>query len=104
PTNKNGEDPSAPSHPDHLEDYQIKRSTGFVAVRNQAVVDQFGTQTLDVRKPVGLQVPTAKSHVASPSPPSAPAVDHFQCYAVRRSRGSAKFTPRTVTVEDQFGA
>jgi hypothetical protein len=104
PTDKNGEDPSAPSHPDHLEDYQIKRSTPFVAVRNQAVVDQFGTQTLDVRKPLTLQVPTAKSRTASPPAPVTPAVDHFQCYAVRRSRGSAKFTPRTVTLEDQFGA
>src|SRR5437667_10336554 len=29
PTNKNDEDPSAPSHPDHLEDYGIKPATPF---------------------------------------------------------------------------
>jgi hypothetical protein len=29
-------------------------------------------------------------------------VDHFQCYKVKRSKGGAKFTKRTVTVADQF--
>jgi hypothetical protein len=103
PTNKNGEDPTAPSHPDHLEDYQTMRPA-FTAILNQKVTDQFGTIFVDLRKPVSLQVPTAKSHTASPAAPTNPAVDHFQCYKVRTSANSARFvTIPGVTIQDQFG-
>ncbi len=105
PTSKNGEDPTAPSHPLHLEDYQIKAATKLVPVVNQEIVDQFGTLSLDMRKPLTLQVPTAKSHTATPAEPVGPALDHFQCYKVKTSKGTAKFVPRPgVTLQDQFGA
>ena len=107
PTSKNGEDPTAPTHPDHLEDYRIKPATRFAMLRNQTVADQFGTHALDVQKPVGLQVPTAKSVDAPPPPPAPvnPALDHFQCYKVRTAKGAAKFVPRTgIALADQFGA
>jgi hypothetical protein len=101
PTNKNGEDPTAPSHPDHLEDYQVKPAVRFTPVGNLHVTDQFGTLTLEAKKPAALQVPTAKSPTAPPVPPSTPVVDHFQCYKVK---SAARFTPVVgVTLEDQFG-
>jgi len=106
PTNKNGEDPSAPSHPDHLEDYQVKPAMRFAPVLNQKVVDQFNPAGLfvDVKKPMTLQVPSAKSLTASPPAPTSPAVDHFQCYKVAGSSGATRFQPRLgVTIEDQFG-
>lgn len=104
PTNKNGEDPAAPSHPDHLTDFQTKPTVKFTPVTNQRVVDQFGTLFLDLKKVVTLQVPSAKSHAASPPAPPNPAVDHFQCYGVSTTRNTTKFTPRSgVTIQDQFG-
>ena len=59
---------------------------------------------LDVKKPLSLQVPTAKSLTVSPPAPAAPAVDHFQCYSVKPARNTAKFPGvRGVTLADQFG-
>jgi hypothetical protein len=43
-------------------------------------------------------VPTAKDGVALAPPPG----DHFTCYKVRRSRGTAKFVPVSVSVADQL--
>ncbi len=103
PTNVGGDDPNAPNRPDHLEDYLIKPATRFTTILRQTVVDRFGTWTLDVKKPVALEVPTAKSHTTPPSPPASPSIDHFQCHRVKRSSGSAKLTPVTVAVADQFG-
>src|ERR1700752_1697598 len=78
PTNKNGEDATAPSHPDHLMDLQIKPTTKFTTVLNQKIDNQFGTIFVDVKKPVALHVPTAKD-VDGPFPaePANPAADHF---------------------------
>ena len=104
PTSKNGEDPTAPTHPDHLEDYKIKPSLKL-GVLGQVVQDQFGSLTLDVVKPLTLQVPTAKSLSAPPPAPVDPAPDHFQCYRVRTASGAPRFVPRPgVAIEDQFGA
>ena len=104
PTNAGGSDPAAPSRPDHLEDYLVKPAARFAARTRQQVTDRFGTHTLDVKKPVGLDVPSAKSRTAPPSPPSNPAIDHFQCYKVRPSSGSPKFVRATITLQDQFGS
>src|SRR6266404_6431536 len=103
PTNVGGDDPNAPNRPDHLEDYLIKPATRFTTILRQTLVERFGTWTLDVKKPVALEVPTAKSHTTPPSPPASPSIDHFQCHRVKRSSGSAKLTPVTVAVADQFG-
>ncbi len=104
PTNKNGEDPSAPSHALHLEDYAIKSATKFLAVVNQRVQDQFGTHFVDLKKPSGLQVPTAKSLVNPPATAPVPAIDHFHCYKIKATKHTAAFVRQSVTVEDQFGA
>ncbi len=103
PTNKNGEDPTAPSHPDHLEGYQHKTAIPFTKRLDQRVVDQFGQLVVDVVKPSHVMVPTAKSLVSTPPAPADPAVDHFQCYKVS-DRTSPKFPGTGTPVEDQFGA
>jgi len=91
PSNKNGEDPSAPSDPDHLTDFLVKPSVPFTTVPALHVSDQFGSLTIDVKKPYTLQVPSAKSLSVPPAAPSSPAVDHFQCYKMKVTSGSAKF-------------
>jgi hypothetical protein len=105
PTNKLGEDPTAPTHPDHLEGYKIKPTVKFVGAANQRIVDQFGsTLRVDAKKPAGLLVPTLKNLSGPPPTPANPAVDHFQCYKVKTTPGTPKFVPvPNVTLEDQFG-
>ncbi len=103
PADKKGEDPSAPSHPDHLTAYLLHGKP--VKKLNQTVSNQFGTIVLDVTKASQLLVPSAKSLTApAPPAPTNPAVDHFQCYKVKRSKGSPKFIKITgVAIQDQFG-
>ena len=43
PASKNGEDPTAPAHLDHLEDYRIRSRGRFLQFLNQTLTDQFGT-------------------------------------------------------------
>ncbi len=107
PANVEGSDPTAPSHEEHLESYQIKRVPGtgkFPKTLNQTVADQFGQMTIDLLKPERLMVPSAKSLTALPAPLAAPVTDHFTCYKVRVSPGTPKFVPRIASVvNDQFG-
>jgi hypothetical protein len=73
-------------------------------VTNVQVTNQFGTIALDLVRRKLLLVPTAKNLTAPPGP-LPPTVDHFQCYTVRRSAGTPRFTPITgVAATDQFGA
>jgi hypothetical protein len=103
PSDKKNEFPGAPTHPDHLTAYLLRGKP--VKKLNQTVTNQFGTVVLDVVKPSQLLVPTAKSLTApAPAAPTTPAVDHFQCYKVKRSKGSPKFTKITgIPIKDQFG-
>src|SRR5262245_26288202 len=43
PASKNGEDPTAPAHPDHLTDYRVKPFTRFAPLSFVRADDQFGT-------------------------------------------------------------
>ena len=99
PADKNGEDPSAPTDPDHLTAYKIKQRTPFIKPTNIPVTNQFGTVMVDVVRPEFLFVPTAKSLSAPPPPLANPAVNHFKCYRVVRARTRVP----GVTVDDQFG-
>jgi hypothetical protein len=102
PADKEDEDPNAPLDPEHLMGFPARGTTGKVL--NQTVTNQFGTLTLDLRRRSHLFVPTAKSLAAQPPPLVNPIIDHFQCYRVRRSRGSASFSRIVgVKVDDQFG-
>ena len=106
PTNKLGEDPTAPTHPEHLEGYQIKNVQKPIFPTHIKVVDQFnaGGLFVDAKKQSHLLVPTVKDRFTPPPLPDAFSVDHFQCYKVKTSKGAQKFEPiLNVEVEDQFG-
>jgi len=96
PADKNNEGILDPVQ--HLTGYSTKVSTTFTKRTRQTIQNQFGTILLDVVRPDILLVPTAKNGV--PLPPDT--IDHFQCYKVKRSRGTPKFVPIVVTVADQF--
>ena len=85
PANKDDEDPTAPDHPAHLASYDIRGAGRFKPIKDQLVVNQFGSVTLDVIKPTSLLVPTAKSLTGPPSPLGA-FLDDFTCYNVEPSR------------------
>ncbi len=108
PTDKNGEDPSAPTHPEHLKAYQIKYPTKPVLPTNIKVVDQFNPSGLfvDAKKPSHLLVPSVKS-LTGPTPlptPGAFVTDHFECYKVAVTKNTPKFIPVLgLPIGDQFG-
>jgi hypothetical protein len=103
PADKRDEFPDAPTHREHLIGHVVQ--VDRVKVPNLSVVNQFGTVTLDVVRPDVLMVPTLKS--LTQNPPATlpnPTVDHFQCYRVKRSKGTPKFQKILgVKVDDQFG-
>jgi hypothetical protein len=105
PTNVDGADASAPTHPDRLAGYQLRNEVPhFERVHALTVQNQFGALTVDLTKPVRVLVPTATS--ASAPPGSAmPGIDHFTCYKTRRSAGAAAFAPVLgVALDDAFGS
>src|SRR6185369_16747121 len=93
-----GESPDASGDPDHFVGYVISKRTPRLAYPDQTVVNQFGTTTVALTRPILLMVPSAKSLVAPPAPIQ-PGVDHFQCYGVTNARTRVD----DVQVTDQFG-
>ena len=108
PTDKNGEDPTAPTHPEHLKAYQIKYPVKPVLPTNIKVVDQFNPSGLfvDAKKVSHLLVPSVKS-LTGPTPVATPAAyvtDHFECYKIGITKNTPKFVPQLgVSLGDQFG-
>jgi len=108
PTDKNGEDPTAPTHPEHLKLYQIKNPVRPVLRTSIKIVDQFNPTGLFVnaRGSSHLLAPAAKS-LTGPTPlptPAAFVTDHFECYDIRVTRNTPKFVPQVgVSLGDQFG-
>ena len=108
PADLDGSDPSAPTHPNHLQRYRVtpldkKPLAQRLPVRRQ-IVNRFGTLMVSLTWPQRLLVPSAKGLAALPDPPVAPLLDHFICYAVRRPKGEPRFVPiHDVAVTDQFG-
>ncbi len=105
PANKNGEDPTAPALPDHLEAYATKpakicsddqspcvKSTDCNAGAKCAppkhtktrvlIEDQLGRLVLETKKGNRLLVPSSKDHEVPIDPPTAAIVDHHMCYSV----------------------
>ena len=107
PTNKMGEDPTAPLDPEHLKGYQIKNlAVPTFLPKTVDVTDQFNPVGLfvDAKKQSHLLVPTVKDRLTPPPLPGAFTVDHFQCYKVAASKSAPKFVPvLNVEIEDQFG-
>ncbi len=103
PTDKLGEGPSAPAHPEHEKGYLLKRISDSIRVSHRRFVDQFGTVVVQLLKPSHLFVPSVTSPNATPPLPGAFVVDHFQCYKVK-DRTATRFVPvSNVTLADQFG-
>ena len=86
----------------HLESYIFKSATTHTPQTGVVVRDQFGTLTLDTIKPDRLLVPSGKAlNAAAPAPTGS--VDHFKCYKVRRTPGTARFVRQNgVKVVDHF--
>lgn len=101
PADKNDQDPTAPTDPDHLVGYKTRFR--FTKVANQTILNQFGTVSVDVLRPDRLFVPSAKSLVGPPPPLAMNLIPHYQCYKVRQSPGTPRFQPiMGVKVEDQL--
>jgi hypothetical protein len=101
PTDKNGEDPSAPASPIHLTALDITNVVGtFSQPKGLSVVNQFGNYKVDIVAPVMIFVPTSKSLTPPPPPPlAAGVIPHFQCYKLNNVKGPA---PTGISVADQF--
>jgi len=102
PTNKNGEDPLAPQRPEHLTGYEfVNVVPNLPEPTDLPVENQFGTYTVDVRNPVRLLVPTAKS-LAPPPPAQIPTdIRHYLCHNLEGVQGPR---PAGISVESQFAA
>lgn len=97
PVDKNDEginDPTA-----HLMCYQSQDTAGrFSAGRRRVTVtNQFGEQNLVVIRHESLCLPAEKNDVESDLE-----LDRFKCYRVWQERRTPEFTPREVTLADQF--
>jgi len=106
PTDKNGENPGAETHTEHLEGYGIKNPAVPALPTHIMVLDQFNPRGLfvDAKKASHLLVPAVKDLLTPPSLPGAFIVDHFECYKVKGTIGKAEFTPVLgLPIEDQFG-
>jgi len=103
PTDKNGEDPTAPASAVHLAGLTISNTVGsFSKPKGLKANTQFGTYTMDIVAPAILLVPTSKSLTLPMPPPLSPLADrHFQCYRLNNVKGPA---PADITVRDQFTA
>ena len=66
------------------------------------MTNQFGTIFLDTWEPDSLMVPSSKSHIGLVEDLDEIRVDHFKCYPVRVTKGTSRFIPIEVSVEDQF--
>ena len=99
PADKEGEDPTAPSDVDHLTGYSVRTRVPVGERRDQIVVNQFGTLTVDLVRPAFLLVPTGKSTIAPPASYT-PAIDHFECFRTVHAR----FRKSGIHVTDQFDA
>jgi hypothetical protein len=100
PADKNDEDPTAPTDPDHLTGYQLKQhDPRFDTQRDVIIINQFGVITADVSKPSLLLAPSAKALGGIPSPLNPPAIDAYKCHKLRRARTRVD----GIKVIDEFG-
>jgi hypothetical protein len=60
PASKNGEDPTAPLHPEHLLCYKTRNNTAFPE-RVVFTTDQFGAQSVRITRRIELCVPSLKN-------------------------------------------
>jgi hypothetical protein len=92
--------PLAPAAIDHYQCYAVG-SAGKLRVDDLAVVDQFGSKTLDIKRPARLCVAADKRSEGILDPSAA-----LMCYEVRASSGTPPFRGPNgpVYIANQFGA
>jgi subtilisin family serine protease len=93
------DDPSA-----HLTCYRIRDAgegdSAKFSSREVEVENQFGSQTLELKRPRTLCGPSSKSVLGQDPGPPPEVLDHFKCYKAKGKR----LSPRpTVVLTDQFG-
>jgi hypothetical protein len=104
PADKNGEDPSAPTKPNHLASYFPVSTTNPTLAKGVSATTQFGTFTMDVLGFNRLLVPTAKKLTPPPPDPlPANAIHHFACHNITNLKGP-NLSKKAVTVVDQFAS
>jgi hypothetical protein len=102
PADKNGEDPTAPTNPNHEAAYFPSTTSSVTLATGVTVTNQFGTFKMDVRGFNRLLVPTAKKLVPpAPNPLPKGAIPHFACHNVANIKGPP-LNHTAVTVVDQF--
>jgi hypothetical protein len=102
PADKNGEDPGAASSPDFLTSYKLSGTGSFVPIAGVAAANQFGDVSLNVKAPKVLLVPTTVSLTGPPASPDGAFLNHFTCYDVKVTNGTAAPTPGSVSVQTAF--
>ncbi len=90
-------------HPtEHEVGYRLRAVAGSprFARRTLTAIDQFGTHTMQVRRPESLLVPSSKLLGTSGAPPlGTPNIRHYECYRVR---AESVEPPAGAYVADQF--
>jgi hypothetical protein len=81
---------------DHMTCYRVKR--GRTRVPNITVQDQFGTLTVDIKRPVRLCIATDKNGEGIPVPGA-----QTMCYEVRPARSPRFKAPNPLFINNQFG-
>jgi hypothetical protein len=100
PADMNGDDPTAPSNPEHLSGYIVRQtSPPFVPVRDLVVANELGTFAVQLVKPTLMLVPSAIGVGTQATPLVNPQIDHFKCYKIKSTRARVFGVP----VQDQFG-
>lgn len=114
PAEKNGE--GLGDRETHLQAYKIRQSRETDRYQKQSdvrITNQCNDLLIEVKKPVGLLVPTLKGIATMPPPPDPAShdLDHFLCYSAKAQRRNADRSPLPrfpkgiqVDVTDQFQA
>lgn len=102
PADQSGEDPSAPTHAEHLLAYEVKRITDMTEFKRMHVnvINEFGTFVVKIIRSNRLLVPSSVSLTSPPPPLSSSTLDDFECYTVAVGAGSLD---DRVTIEDELG-
>lgn len=69
-----------------------------------ALTTSLGTMTVDLRRATALRLPANRDPLVDPPAPGATSVNHYQCYAARRSPGTPVLAGATIEVADGFGS
>jgi len=100
PANKSGEDPTAPSHPEHLLCYKSRNSGAKFTPRNAFTTDQFGSQQLQLLRRIELCVPSLKNPGATTTSTTAvPATTTTSSSAAPATTTTSSTGPITTTTQ-----